>query len=269
MIQFKDYPVFVNYSNPREQERLELEFISQGDDDMALWLIKTGRRIMEARPGGITQQSIRWEQFISDQLDTVYGTVVGKCLFDGLDAQVPVFIVPFHTDERSMCNCGGAGTLGIFAKEQGGGIRIFFNPGDPAMSGYYGADDVLFHELIHAYRIGHRQKKSTQFDGYDSAEEFLAIHLQNVYLDCCGKKLYYFSHWEPTKRSKGHIYSEFTESTMPLLAIKYFLENEDLAQTVSKWPYPHPNFNPWRDFPQLLEIYQQKTGVSGPFVSFF
>jgi hypothetical protein len=263
MIQIEDYPVFVNYSNPRDEERLEYEFASEGADDMVTWLRTNGRRLMEARPGGITPQSIKWERFVADQLDTVCSTGIGKCVFDGLNAEVPIYVVPFHTDDRAMCGCGGAGTLGIFEdKHGGGGIRIFFNPGDPEMRGYYGADDVLFHELIHAYRKGNNQgkrhEKSDQIDGYNSAEEFLAIHLQNVYLDCRGKRHYYFSHWEPTKRSKGDIYQEFVDRGEPLLALKYFVDNEPVASTVSKWPYPHPNFNPWRDYPQLVEIYKSK-----------
>jgi hypothetical protein len=257
MIQIKDYPVFVNYSNPRDEERLEYEFARQGAADMVTWLSTVGRRVMEARPGGITQQSIKWERFIADQLDIVYSTRIGKSVLEGLDAEVPVFIVPFHPDERRMCGCGGSGTMGAFAPKQGGGIRIFFNQGDPEMKGYYGADDVLFHELIHAYRIGNCREKSTPLEGYDSAEEFLAIHLQNVYLDCSGKRHYYFSHWEPTKRSKGDIYYEFVDRGEPLLALKYFLDNEPLSSAVSKWPYPHPDFNPWRDYPQLLGLYER------------
>ncbi len=263
MIQIKKYPVFVNYSNPDSEDSLEYEFARKGDTRMVDWLRQTGRRTVEARGSGITRESTAWEEFVADQLNTVCQNAVGKLLFDSLDPDVEVYIVPFHKDERRSCGCGGAGTLGVFNKKQGGGIRVFFSRGDPAMKGYYGADDVLLHEMVHAYRIGRvtwSGQKRTQLDGYNTAEEFLAIHLQNVYLDFRGRRHYYFSHWEPVKRSKGDIYSEFTEAGEPLLALKYYLDNEPVAQTVATWPFPHPDFNPWRDYPQLLNLYQRKWG---------
>lgn len=263
MIQVGKYPIYINFANPQSEERMEYGFARRNNGHMIDWLQRTGRRLYETIPSGPTLEAATWEGFVARQFEVIVRSRIGNILFGSLNPGVKVWIVPFHRDERKLCGCGGAGTLGLFSAKQGGGVRLFFNRDDPEARGYYGPDDVLFHEMVHAYRKGWGRWKDTPFDGYVTAEEFLATHMTNVYLDGFRKRRYYFSHIDPQKRSKGDIYSQFIEDGMPLLAIKYFLDQEPLARTVASWMLPSPDFNPWRDYPQLVELFNRENGTPG------
>ncbi len=103
--------------------------------------------------------------------------------------------------------------------------------------------------------------KHREMTDYTDTEEFLATHMQNVYLDCRGKTRYYRTHDDPVLRTKDHIYLEFVEDGQVIQALQHFVNNETLARVVAQWQLPFPRFNPWRDFPQLERIYLDRSGT--------
>ena len=257
----KSFPIFANFSDPLNEERLEWEFWQKGDKKMTEWLEKTGRRLLEARPGPVTVQSTKYENDVIAVVKTIYRNRMGNLLLNALNGAVNIFIVPFHGDEREKCGCAALTPWGVYPKKWGGGIRLYFDPADFAgNTDSYTADDILFHELVHAYRIGKKnsEQKNRPLDGYRSAEEFVAVQMQNVYLDCRGLRRYYLTHLNPVMRTKSHIYGEIRDSSEYLQALNYFISREPLAQEVSRWRLPSPDYNPWRDFPGLLRMFQDK-----------
>ena len=132
----------------------------------------------------------------------------------------------------------------------GGGVRLYFNPGDFDSSGvWYTPDDVLFHELIHAYRSGRGQDNRRAMKEYATAEEFLAIQTQNVYMSLLNRKKYYFSHTNSRLASKDEIYKAIRTDDETLFTLRHYLQVEPFAKAIAK--LAQPDFNCWRDLGRL------------------
>lgn len=264
MIQFKTYPIFVNYSDPdaREDEiQQSNDLYKQGLWPKAVELDATQRKILEVQPNlQPTGDAAVYEKKVIGILGTIASTRIGKLLFESLRRDVKVWIVPFWEGDAEACSCAAATTPGTLPAKLGGGIRLYFEPWDSGDS--FTAEDVLFHEMVHAYRsgvMGLTGTKWTRLPGYQTAEEFVAIHLQNVYLDLVGKTMFYKEHDNPRQTTKDQIYDNFSKEE--LQAFAYFLQNAGVARIVGQWPSPHPSYNPWRDYPTLLQAYLKKNNL--------
>jgi hypothetical protein len=151
------------------------------------------------------------------------------------------------------------------APKEGGGIRVYFNPTD-WKGQWQTADDVLFHELVHAYRmgrIGYEALNGTGMTDYTDGEEFLALHLQNMYLADRGSQRFYLAYNRPALNgSKDEAYEFYARSAEVPMALRYFRDTEPLAIACSHWKAPAAGFNPWRDQPQIEQAYlKQVPGI--------
>ena len=56
--------------------------------------------------------------------------------------------------DKADCECSAYTFPG--GPKEGGGVRVYFNPTDfnGSAKKWFSADDILFHELVHAYRDG-------------------------------------------------------------------------------------------------------------------
>jgi len=126
---------------------------------------------------------------------------------------------------------------------------------------YYSDDDRLFHELVHASRmtrLGFNGVNYTPMSDYRDVDEFLAVHMQNVYLGQRGNPRFYLNSGrgafvnQPV--SKGAAYSSFASDREVLATFRSLVETESLARTVASWTQPASSFNPWRDLPNLLAM---------------
>ena len=158
-------------------------------------------------------------------------------------------------------NCGPAFTF-PGAPKAGGGVRVYFNPTDwnPSSnpSKRYTGDDILFHELVHAYKIGKIGYDSSPPELHDgtSIEEFMALQLQNVYLSYRGSTAFYYSYADTRGVSKGEAYESFTKDQEVLGLFRYLLNTYPLVKEVATWTRPADSFNPWRDLPVLERLYK-------------
>jgi len=137
----------------------------------------------------------KWMRSITALLQTLLQTSTGSALFRSLKGMAQwIDVVPLN---RLECNAHGGfpGTRVVNGRSYQG--RLQFNP-DVYMRGSpcYGrkhrshgkeADQVLFHELIHAHRaaswlIPNEDKLLAGLSGYQNAEEFLAVVLTNIYI---------------------------------------------------------------------------------------
>jgi hypothetical protein len=269
MKQFKPYPIYINYS-PKwlEYARQQAdEFQQKGDFDMMNWMDTTGKRLLEIQEDSPTQsaESLAYEESVIKQLKIICQTAIGKLLFDSLNPEQEFWILYFEDEFQEKCGCAAIASNAVFSRKQGGGVRLYYDPSgfDPTME-YYTPDDILFHEMVHAYRtgrVGYDGQNHKKLNEYKSAEEFLAIHLQNVYLASRGKLRFYRSHENPRLMLKDDIYYSFSNDAEGLKALKYYLKHEPLAARVAKWN--HPIYNPWRDHSILERIYLNKNFSPG------
>ncbi len=259
MRQFKPYPIYINHSHWQELGERETDyFYAQGDAEMGKWMQITGKRLLEiTEDANPAPESVAYEEAVVEQLKVICKTTVGKLLLDSLNPQVKHWILPGEESLYQMCGCAALTSPAAFSDKQGGGVRLYFDPFgfDPKME-YYTPDDILFHEMVHAYRagsVGYNGQNHKPLREYLTAEELLAIHLQNVYLACRKHLRFYRTHRNPTLGTKNETYYYLATDIEALGAMEYFLRNEPLAAQVATWAYPH--FNPWRDYPDLEAIY--------------
>ena len=216
---------------------------------MVNWLTWTGKRLYEIiEDKNPRPESVSYENAVYQQVQVIASTTIGGLLLESLNHHVKVWIVPLDPLDRSQCTCGAYAFPG--KPNEGGGVRVYYNPTDfnPSAKRWRGADDILFHELVHAYRngrVGYDVVNSAQYmNDYENAEEFLALHLQNVYLACRGSQRFYRTY----KR---------LESVSKDTAYQYFVGDAEVLT-------PADSFNPWRDQRVLERLYisNQSLGIS-------
>jgi hypothetical protein len=199
----------------------------------------------EVRPEKATKESVAYEKRVYRQLDIILGTAIGRLLLDSINAAEKIWIV---VDEEGP---GVASTTpGVVSNYAGGGVRLYYDPDDfdPKME-YFTPDDVLFHELVHAYRSAKRVDYHRVLREYRTAEEFLAIHLQNVYMALRGKSRFYISHSNSSLAKKEDVYANIATDWDTVEAFNYFRFHEPLTVNVANMHYP--SYNVWRDAAQI------------------
>src|SRR5687768_598165 len=210
--------------------------------------VKSGRakRLDEIKWERQTKESIAYEDKVTRVLEKILKTPPGELLFKSMEPTVKVWIL-YH---EGLDNAVAAATPGIMPAEKGGGVRLYFDPDgfDPEME-YYTPDDILFHELIHTYRSGKGKHNWQKMKEYKTADEFLAIHIQNVYMAFMGRTKYYFSHENPRLVTKDEIYKTIRSDDETRAAFKHFLKEEPYAQGIAK--LTTPDFNCWRDLANI------------------
>jgi hypothetical protein len=243
MKQFKNHPIYINYNLFTYDEREKSEEIwDRVERDRAL------DEISREKDTPITRA---FENGVLKQLEIIGQTTIGKLLFKLMKPTEKVWILPGN----NMRGRAVAATTPIhYKKEYGGGVRVYYDPDETNNPDhYYAADDLLFHELVHAYRAGRWSRTTWRprpLREYLTEEEFLAVYLSNVYRAFRGELMFYRSHVNDGKmNTQEQIYDYLATDPEAFYALKYFTENDKFAMQVAKWAYPH--FNPWRDFAEL------------------
>jgi hypothetical protein len=270
MKKFKTYPIYINHPGSWEEVRLRQRdaFVDKGDYQMMAWLDDTGKELYatmeDPKPTSVTR---KYEEQVYNAMLLIDSNQLGSLLLDSLNDAVKYWIVPLDYIEKRICsNCAAFTFPGT--PKQGGGERIYFNPSDfnQAVSMRYSSDDVLFHELVHAYRdgeIGYSKTNSKHLNkamlpDYTTMEEFLALQMQNVYLACRRDAGFYHSYLRRNSVSKTEAYKIFENDPRLLSVFRYFLDNEPLAEDVTRLALPDDSFNPWRDLPDLEQAYLKR-----------
>lgn len=261
MRRFEQYPIYINHPGRWEEVRLRQRttFVEMGDYQMMSWLDATGKRLYEIMEDKTPRPEFRdYENRVYQLLTAIVATTIGKLLLGSLDRDKKYWIVPLDYLDKQECDCAAQAFPG--GPKEGGGIRIYFNPTDFNAAGtrWRSADDVLFHELVHAYRLGrvsYAGQNLRPMNEYTTAEEFLALHMQNVYLADRGNLRFYRSYRSLQSVSKDTAYASFASDAEVLMAFRYFVENDPLPAAVARWKNPPDSFNPWRDQPILERIY--------------
>lgn len=214
--------------------------------------------------------AIKFEESVVRKLDIIYGTEIGRCIMAFINKQKKVWIIPAIENGQPTTFWGETSHDELNAK-YGGGIRIKFYPwesGMPKNSYYDTDDDILFHELVHAYRDSHqrygeqsRENNLDNLNNFTNEEEFIALCLQNMYRSARGNNRLY-------KAYGGNIYGTQSEVQDYLFSRSSLVRSLDKAQQhdpfiklVKNWKFPR--FNPWRDFESLSKSFYSRD----PFLS--
>jgi len=273
MKRFEKYPIYINHPGRWYKERdREYDYFSDkyaekpnpNDLHMMKWLGPAGDgwRLFEIMDDQhTTPESWHYEYDVYQLLRLISSTRIGKLLLDSLNQNQQYWIVP---KDNFGVDCGCQAVTFPATPKAHGGIRVYFTPSEhrPVEERFESADDILFHELVHAYRIGQvgfcgqNQKKFVHDTNNMNAEEFLAVHMQNVYLSNRGSKRFYRDVISQKSVSKGTAYEYFSEDVEILMAFRWFVDHDPcLAPTVAQWAQPADSFNPWRDQPHLERLF--------------
>ena len=264
MRQFAPFPIYINDGDRWEDVRQQqlMDFTARNDQKMVNWLNGTAKQLYEITEDKTPSKAAKaYEDQVYDLLQNKIAlTVMGRMLLNALDRNTRYWIVPLDEENKTHCKCGAMTFPG--APKEGGGIRVYFNPTD-WKGQWQTADDVLFHELVHAYRmgrVGYEALNNTGMTDYTDGEEFLALQLQNMYLADRISQRFYLAYNRPALNgSKDEAYEYYARSAEVPMAFRYFRDTEPLATAVSHWKAPANGFNPWRDQPQIEQAYLKQT----------
>lgn len=202
-----------------------------------------------------TKEGDEYESEVLALLEDIRGDATGRVLMDKINAQWRIWVVPLTEKRQEKCACVGV-TSGRMSVNNGGGVRLYFTP-LPGQSedGYFSNQDILFHELVHAYRssvLDNKSQWTSPLRDYKSEEEVLAVHVTNVYRAGRGYHNYYRSHQISTLLNKHMIDRYLAHDREVFFTMQAFLKEDKLAQAIAR--LKAPRFNPWRDFAELQRI---------------
>jgi hypothetical protein len=189
---------------------------------------------------------------------------VGRCLLNSFKPGTKIYIIPSLVPKAvTRIALKIVGDSVVPDPLGGGGIRIGINPED-----WIGVlDSTLVHELTHAYRFSYDKMvhKPIGHADFMDAEEFYATQVENIYRSSLGSTKLYGSYpsQEGKWSSKGTIYSNFVENPLLIMALKYCLDEKDLARKLSSFPQNKPDFNPFRDYANLERMALGKNQIQG------
>lgn len=196
-----------------------------------------------------------YEREVHALLLAIRGNPIGRLVMDCMSARFRVWVTPIDEALQTVCTCVAA-TSGRMKAEDGGGVRVRFTPipGDPGPNGRYSNEDILFHELVHAYRstvVANADQWTLPMREYKSEEEVIAVHTTNVFRSSRGHSVFYQAHLVSPMLSKPVMYRYFAEDDDVFDVMQAFLQKDTLAKRLAK-TLP-PVFNPWRDFAPIAK----------------
>jgi hypothetical protein len=162
---------------------------------------------------------------------------------------------------------------------RGSSCTLEFNPdlfsGAVAAEPAHAADEVLYHELVHASRyVNGKMNAIPMNQHYDNAEEFLAIMLANIYISEKGQTRLRGGHQPYTDILDGKKHRRvlgdqdarrFLDNPQhvnlsPLRIIENFRNQLNFYMKLSQMPSVRPKFNPVRQYeldrPRYLKMLQ-------------
>ena len=271
MVQFKKYPIYVVYSRHNQNDSREL---ASRYNREAMKLEKEGARKNDPAMKAAARREYEWEKLVentaltTEDSDPRYKKEADKYRTDVINRLKLIEAVPIGKTLLSMFQNdvyivprppGGSYAAQTYPldwdTEQGfafgkGDSYIWFEPNSDFK------DDVLFHELTHAYRysVGKFNRVSMADNEYNT-EEFYAHQLQNMYRSYKGLWLE-FSYSSSVTSPRGgkwgtkqEIYDHFLSHDDFANVLKQFLDTDDFVRSVRHLRFP--DYNPFRDYPSI------------------
>jgi hypothetical protein len=266
--QYQRYSIFINGSSDADDivmlGRFIRPFAPKNVDD---WLHQQWKRAyFSPRPDN--RPFVRqYERSILFALDTIRSSKIGTCLFESLNPDYPVRIVPYRGGQ-DVCNAltGDAPT-----GDETDGVQVQFSTetwdySDCGKFAGHRAHEVLFHEMVHASRFTRLSDADMNNDPLEqnkNYEEFLAVMLCNSFMSERGGQVFEIDYMTQKESSQAKVEQFLSSKRVLIGAIKYFLDDE-LVKVVAKLPMP---FNVFRDFQRLKDAYNNSpAGKASPYL---
>lgn len=279
MIRFDPYPIIINGSYLDEDARLPYEFIAS--------LFPFPVAVRDTAWNRMSARANRWDftpdnrppakaydSHVFDLLTRIKHTESGHALLTCLPKKFPIWIIPYDSlNQRVFAKLAAVTQLKNNNRPEEG-VKIQYSPGmwcamscgQPAMQR---ADEVLFHELVHACRngtFGHKHLNSTEVTDNGNYEEFLAFQMQNVFLSETGEDKLWLQYESSQKGSPQELELFLYTAEDTMAALEYYTRVMDplvmLIRRLTK-----PKYNPFRDLDRLrkarADVLKSSTGT-GP-----
>ena len=262
MIKFTPYPITINGSKKDEEVRAKLEarFAKCEIDEIQkiTELVKAQPNQWDYKPDS-SPQAAHYEGRIKALLSYIKARTLGRCLLDMLSARgtLPIWIIPYDSDQVTMQGAGNANVtwapevyVGTKAVRVAYSFDFFIYSAWGKLPGSR-ADEVLFHEMVHAYRFASpsvKMRYNNALPGYEDHEEFLAHHMTNVYRSLQGAKKFNLDYKQKKVATAAECEAALRSSKPLMDALKLFLDNDPFTQRVAQLK---TLFNPFADFERL------------------
>ncbi len=153
--------------------------------------------MLDIRPTWVNaQMSANWEASVRRQITWIAGTDAGKVLLKSIKFFGKWVSISPYDGLSGACNASAEERTGTAKDGKPYGAMVLFSPhvyqrgtachGGPNSNRANLPDEVLFHELVHAFRrVSGKRNRSATTGGlvhYTSNEEFNAILLDNIYI---------------------------------------------------------------------------------------
>ena len=191
-----------------------------------------------------------YETAVRRILTIIAHTSVGSKLLSMIRADAKIFIIPADWTQPLA-------TTSSMPQEEGGGIRIHFNPTvfrrvfisdrrAPADE----AEDTLFHELVHAMRMSNDRYggRTLMDEAFGNTEEFIATQFENVF-HAARRRSDVYGTYRGGYLKRNEMYQYLIQDPQLIRALKFFLQTEPLAKAAVM--LHQPEYNPFRDYKAL------------------
>lgn len=261
MRSFPGYPIVINYNVHtvlRERHNsADLHRAGQYEAVRQTW-IKTTTTSDSSIENNMWKQEIdQYENTVYRCLQKITANPVGRMVVGKINKQTRVWIIPKSDADLNVPGGYNAQTGPLnYDIQWDGNVGQGSGSGDTVIS--YNpklGDDVLFHELVHAYRYSYKNKFNPRLIIQNHApktrantEEFFAHQMENIYLSQDHRTLT-MAYEYPLKSTKEEIYDFLANNTDMLMALKSFLRHEYLAILAAHGL--DTQYNPFRDYKTL------------------
>src|SRR5258708_34322165 len=188
MRKFAGYPIMINYNLHTQlrsrSEEARLHEARRYEEERKL-SIKTNTTSDSNIENNLWKQEIdRYEATIYEFLQKIDRNPVGRMVLGLLNKQTTVWIIPKSDKDLKQCSCSQTGPLKYDIQKEGSVARGVGSGETVITYRPELGDDVLFHELVHAYRYSrkkchhvtinvHTGRNAETVFGTQSIEQFL------------------------------------------------------------------------------------------------
>lgn len=265
MLSFDPYPITINGSMKDEAARAPvLERFKKGeiteeqkDDELNKLDANKWDYVVDTSPA-----AVRYEGHVKGLLSYIKANPIGRTVFECLrnSGCQPIWIIPYDSQDIEWYGDGNAKVGRVpwtYLKKNA--VRLMYTFDMFTYTTEWGkmpgsrADEVLFHEMVHAYRYAHPKvhvKVSLALPGYTDTEEFLAHQMTNVYRSLWGAKKFNLDYKARTLTTAAACEAALRSGKGLLDAMAVFLRDDPLSQSVAKLK-PKTLYNPFADFDRI------------------
>lgn len=263
MIKFDPYPITINGSKKDEAIRAPVlaRFakgeITESQKIEELSRLQPNKWDYIADP---SPEAVHYEGRVRALLSYIRSNTLGRCLLDILrtGGSLPIWIIPYDSEDVEMQGDGNAKVgMAPYVYINKHAVRLAYSFEMFTYTTKWGkdpgsrADEVLFHEMVHAYRFANPSvhvRYTPALHGYDDHEEFLAHQMSNVYRSMWGAKKFNLDYKKKTLTTAAECEAALRSSKPQMDVLDRFLGSDPLSKRVAKIK---TLYNPFADFERL------------------